>query len=449
MAISSAGIGSGLDVASLVSQLVAAERAPAESRLSRVETSAKTTLSALGIFKAVSASLQSAVDALKGTNSNLGKLATSSSEPELFTATAVSGSVVSRFGVEVIQKAEAAKIATAAYASADAVVGSGTVTLNVGSESFAVTLTDGDNTLADLRDKINAATDNKGVTASILNESGGARLILTSKDTGLDNAVTLSSAAEVGGASYITTSVVQPALDAQIKIDGFDYSSSSNTITDAIEGVTISVLKAEPGTVGNLDIALDSAASSEAVQNLVKSYNTFVAAISQYSRYDATTKTGGPLMGDAMVRTTTQQIRSVLGSSAGTGDVTLLAQLGITTQADGTLKVDASKLDAAIKANPDGVKNLFGGTDGFATRLSSVLEGVLGSEGRLQAQTKGLQSRIDDVSDQRDALDLRMAAVERRYRAQFTALDSLLGTLQTTSSYLTQQLENLPGSSSS
>lgn len=445
MAISSAGIGSGLDVASLVTQLVAAERSPAEGRLTRLENKAKTTLSALGVFKSVAASLQSAVNALKGTGSTLGKLTTLSSKPELFTATAANGSVASSFSIEILQKAQASKIATAAYASADAIVGSGTVTLNVGSESFAITLTDGDNTLAGLRDKINAATDNKGVTASILNESGGARLILTSKETGLAKAVTLSSAAEVGGASYISTSVVQSALDAQVEIDGFPYNSGSNTITGAIEGVTINLLKAEPGTVANLDITLDSGASSEAVQNLVKAYNTFVAAISQFSRYDAATKTGGPLLGDAMVRTTTQQVRSVLGSSVEGGDVTLLAQLGITTQTDGTLKVDASKLDAAIKADPDGIKNLFGGTGGFATRLSTVLDGVLGPEGRLQAQTKGLQGRVDDVGDARDALDLRMAAVERRYRAQFTALDSLLGTLSTTSNYLAQQLGNLPG----
>lgn len=445
MPISAAGIGSGLDVASLVTQLVAAERAPAENRLNLRETTTKTTLSAFGIFKSAMTGFQTAVNALKGTGNSLGKLAATSSKPELFSASTATGAVAGSFSLEVQQLARVSKIATTPYASADAVVGSGTVTLTVGTDSFDVVLTDGDNTLADLRDKINEATDNSGVSAAILNESGGARLILTSRDTGLAKTVSLSSAAEVGGASYIAASVIQPALDAEVEIDGYFYSSASNTLDEAIDGVTIKLIKAEVGTVGSLSLNLDSAASTTAVDALVKNYNALVATVSTYSRYDASTKIAGPLMGDAGVRSAMQQLRSILSSTSGTGDYTVLSQLGITTAKDGAMKLDASKLSSALQADPQGVKNLFAGTDGYSTRLSAVLDGVLGTGGRLEAGTKGLQARLDDISNRRDSLDVRMASIERRYRAQFTALDTLLGQMQTTSSYLTQQLANLPG----
>jgi len=440
---SSAGV---LDVSSLVSQLVSAERAPVENRLNLRESTARTSLSALGIFKSAMSSFQTAVNALKGSSSGLGKLATASSTPTLFTSSAGTGAVAGSFGVEVMQLARAGKIATDAYASADAVVGNGTVTVSAGAESFDVVLADGDNTLAALRDKINTATDNSGVSATILNETGGARLVLTSRSTGVANAVSLSSAAAIGGASFITTSSVQTALDAEVEIDGFPYTSASNTIDKAVDGVTINLLKAEVGTVGTLTLSLDSSSSSSAVESLVKSYNALVATVASYSKYDASTKIAGPLMGDSSVRTAMQQVRSVLGSTASGGDFSLLTQLGVTTQADGSLKLDSSKLASALQADPNGVKAMFAGTDGYAARLSTLLDGVLGSGGRLEAGTQGLQARLDDISDRRDALDLRMEAAQRRYLKQFTALDSLLGQLSSTSNYLTQQLANLPGS---
>lgn len=449
MAISSAGIGSGLDVQSLVAQLVSAERAPMQNRLDLREVKTQSTLSALGVFKSALSSFQTALNALTGTGSALGRLTTSSSKPELFTATTSTGAVAGSFGVEVMQLAVAGKIATSAYASADAVVGNGTVTLSAGADSFTVTLTDGDNTLADLRDKINAASDNSGVIAAILNESGGARLVLTSRETGVSNAVSLSSAATVGGGSFITTSVINTALDAQVEIDGFSYTSASNTIDAAVDGVRIQLLKAEVGSVGTLSLSQDSAAAASAVENLVKSYNALLGVVAQQTRFDPATKSAGPLIGDPAVRASMQQIRGLLGASTDSGTYRVLADLGIKTAKDGTLTLDSSKLSAALQADPTAVKNLFEGSQGVITRLKPVLEGMLGSGGRLEAGTDSLKARLEDIADRREALDVRMAAVERRYRAQFTALDTLLGQMQTTSAYLTQQLANLPGSQKS
>jgi flagellar hook-associated protein 2 len=145
------------------------------------------------------------------------------------------------------------------------------------------------------------------------------------------------------------------------------------------------------------------------------------------------------------VRTTQQQIRSILGSSVSSGTFTVLSQIGITTQTDGTLALDSGKLNTVLASDSGGVRALLGGTGGFATKLDTLLDGVLnGDDGSLAAKSKGLQSRLDDIADQRSELNLRMAAVEKRYRAQFTALDTMMGQMQTTSSYLAQQLANLP-----
>jgi flagellar hook-associated protein 2 len=444
MTISSAGIGSGLDVNSLVTQLVQADRAGTDSQLSTRETTTKSTISALGSFKSVLAALQSAANALTASGSGLGAMNATSSEEDLFTASATSSAVAGSFRVEVLQTATAAKIASTPYTNADTAVGTGTVTLHVGAtDTFSISLTAGD-TLAKLRDKINAATDNKGVTATILNEAGGSRLILTSKDTGVAKAVTLTSD-DGSGASFITTSVVDTAKDAHVKIDDFDYYSGSNTISGAITGVTLNLKKAEIGTVGTLSLGLDGAASVTSLGAFVKAYNAFISTTAALTKFDAANKTAAPLLGDSTVRTTQGQIRSILGGSVTGGSFAVLSQIGITTQTDGTLALDSSKLNAALASDSDGVRALLGGTGGFATKLDTLLDGVLDTDdGSLAAKSKSLQGRLDDIADQRSELNLRMAAVEKRYRAQFTALDTMMGQMQTTSSYLAQQLANLP-----
>ena len=442
MAISSAGIGSGLDVASLVAQLVSAERAPQDARLSATKSKVNVTLSALGTFKGGLSALQGAVDALRGSGGAIGKLTTAVSSEGSFTASASGNAVPGRYEIEVLSLATAHKVASTPFAGgAASVVGSGTVTIGVGTDSFQVTLADGANTLADLRNAINTAPDNAGVNATLLTEDGGTRLVLTSRTAGTAEALTVTTA-------LFATADVQAASDAQIEIDGFTYTGNSNSITGALDGVTLNLAKAEIGKVVTLDIANDQAAANEAIQNLVRAYNAVVGVVKKHASYDAATQTGGALMGDIAVRSAMQQIRSVLGGENGAGSITMLSQLGVKTATDGTLSVDSSKLGTALSNNSEAVRALFAGSDGIGEKLSAVLDGYLGTDGRLGAQTERLQSRLTAITDQTEALDRRMALVEARYRKQFTALDSLLGQLQSTSNYLSQQLANLPGSSS-
>lgn len=443
MGLSSAGIGSGLDVTGLVQQLVSAERAPQANRLQTTKSQINVTLSALGTFKGGLTQLQSAVDALKGAGGALGKATASVSAEGHFTASTTASAVAGRYDVEVLRLAQPHKLASSTFSGGAAnVVGEGTVTIGVGDKNFTVTMAAGTNTLADLRDAINKATDNPGVNATLLTEDGGTRLVLTSRETGTAKALTVDTA-------LFSTQQVQAATDAQIRIDGFTHTSGSNTVSGALQGVTLNLTKAEEGKTLSLDIAADNTAASDAIQNLVRAYNAVVAVVKKHASYDTATKTGGALMGDVAVRTSMQQLRGVFGGAHGEGSLTMLSQLGITTATDGTLSVDSAKLTEALSTKREAVTALFSGTGGMASKLSTVLDGHLGTSGRLTAQTDRLQERLDGIADQTAALDRRMAAVEARYRRQFTALDTLVGQMQTTSSYLTQQLANLPGSSKS
>lgn len=437
-AITSAGLGSGLDVNSIVSQLVAAERAAPDQRLASAQSKAQTKISALGNLKSLLSNLQTVADGLKtGTNSGLGKLTAASANTDFFTAAATAKAVPGNYGIEVDALAVANKRASNVFTSSSAVVGNGDVTIGVGSASFTVTLADGANTLADLRDKINSATNNTGVGAAIVNDSSGSRLLLTSRATGTANALTVTS-------SLLTTTETQPAADAVIKVDGFSYTSSSNQVTGAIDGLTINVAKAEVGTTTQLNVTLDQSAASSAIQGFVTAYNTSIRYIAAQTAYNPTSKSAGTLLGDATTLSASQQLRNIVGGNIdGAGTYSSLAQIGITTATDGTLTLDAAKLTTALSTDYTSVQKLFGGDNGVGTRLSTLTKGLLDDSGQIKAQTDGLNATLKDISKQQDALDSRISAFELRTRAQFTALDTLLSNLKSTGDYLTQQLAKL------
>jgi len=440
-AITSAGIGSGLDVASIVSQLVAAERSPADQRISIATTRANTSISALASFRSALASLQGAAKALlpgsNGAASSLGKLTATPVKADYFTATAENKAVAGSYSVEVLSLAAANKRASDLYANSSAVVGDGDVTLTVAGKSFTVTLASPANTLADLRDKINAATDNSGVGAAIVSDGSGARLVLSSRSTGTANAVSVSSA-------IFNTTESQPAADAVVKVDGFTTTSSTNAVTTAVDGLTLNLVKAEPGTTTDLNVGLDQKASEAAVATFINAYNNVVKFIASQTKFDPVAKTAGILLGDSTVLSATQQLRSVIGGSADSaGSFQTLSALGITTSSDGTLVSDPAKFNKAVATDFAAVQRLFAGTDGIATKLAALTKTLLADDGQLKAKTDGLNARVKDLGKQQTAVDTRIAAFEARTRAQFTALDSLMAKLGTTSSYLAQQLANL------
>lgn len=435
MALSAAGIGSGLDITSLVSQLVSAERTPAANRLSTRQTTLNSQISSLGMFKSVMADLQTQAKNLKADGA-FSKLTVTSSAPTVFTASA-SGAVAGNYDIEVVSLAKAHKLVSGTYSGADAVIGSGDVTLTVGDKSFTVTLDDEANTLGYLRDAINKAGNNTGVTATLVHESGGTRLMLSSQKTGSDSVISVSG----GGLAFTER---QAAVDAHIRVEGYDHYASSNDITGAIDGVTINLLKADPGNTATLNAVVDNKAATAAIETFVKSYNTALATMATVTRYDAATKSGAALTGDVAVRGAAQSVRSVMNSVVnGAGSFAVLSEIGITTATDGTLKIDSAKLSKAMASDYAGVQSLFGSSEGYAAKLSGAIEGLLGDEGRIASKDTALKAQLKDISKQQEKLDERMTRLEARYKAQFIALDSLMSKMGSTSDYLTQQLASL------
>lgn len=440
--ITSTGIGSGLNVTELVSQLVAAERAPTDSRLSAIETSTKAQISAFGSIKAALSGVESALKKLDGDAGMPGRK-TSVGADAGFTASAGSSAALGTYSVVVEQLATAHKLQSAAAAK-DAQIGNGTLTLQVGDgETFDVTIESGKGTLADIRDAINAQAAGKGVSATLVRGDGGDVLVLSSATVGSQGAISISASGGNGGLSALATSggsmtVATAAQDAVVSVDGISRSVSSNRVTDLIDGVTIDLTKAKPGEAFSLEVSSDPSTLKASVLGFISAYNTALSALRTQSAAGGEGKAAGPLSGDAAPRAIMQSLRNAIG-----GSYAELSALGLKTAVDGSLSLDGSKFDAAMAANPGAVKGLLGENAEFGKNVRDMLHNFVGDQGLLSDRSKGLDSRIKSLTQQRTALDARMERLEASYRRQFTALDAMMAQMQSTSSYISQQLSSL------
>lgn len=404
MAISSAGIGSGLDVSGIVSQLMALERRPLTAIDSK-EAKFQAQLTAYGSFKGALSSFQSAVAALAST-SKFSSVKTSVADSTVATATAASAAEGS-YSLEVQTLAQAHKLKSTVFAATSTSIGSGTLTISFGTysgDTFTlnpdkagkdITIAAGQNSLAGIRDAINAA--NAGVTAGIINDGSGYRLTLSSKDTGVANALRvtvvdddathtdasgLSQLAYDGrvpsGVTRLTQSVA--AQNATALIDGIAVSKSSNTLTDVIEGVTLTLLKANTPSATTVTVTRDTATVQASVQAFVKAYNDLNKTVSDLSKYDAVNKKASTLTGEATVRTVQSQLRGAFNTALSTagGGLTTLAEIGITFQVDGTLKLDSTKLTAVLADSTKDISTLFAAvgkpTDSLVSFAGSTID---------------------------------------------------------------------------
>jgi len=675
--VSATGIGSGLDIEGLVTQLVSAERAPTAGRLLRREASLTSEISAFGTLKGALAAFQTQVSALNSL-STFNQRTANTSDADTVTASASQSAATGSYDIEVDQLAKAQSLASGSFASVTETVGEGTLTFRFGTTDYtpadpgpesyngftvnadraiaAVTIDSSNNSLQGVRDAINDA--DIGVSAAIVNDGSNYRLLLSSDQSGADNSIEiqaddtgdgddinnsgLSQLAFNASANNISQTVA--AQDALFSINGLSLTSDSNTIADTLDDVSLTLKNTTSGSPTTVSVADNSGSVKQAINAFVDAYNSFVTTANNLTSYDPETGVAGPLQGDFSARSITNSVRSSLSSSAQgfNGPFSTLAELGITTKADGTLSINSSTLDQALQNNFDSVAGVFaqagtisdanlrfdgasddtqignysvnitqlatqgeltgtaitapsigspltidsdnnnlsliidgissatialtegdytsgdslaaelqaringdsslsdagisvavsftasnelqissvrygaqssveinsidtnttadlglsavagtGGVNvagtiggfaatgngqllsgavgsntdgirltitggstgsrgfveisrGIAYQLNNLLDGFLESGGLLSARTDGLQDRIDDISDDRETLDLRMAALEARYRAQFNALDTLLAQIQDTGSFITQQLANIP-----
>ena len=448
MALSVGGIGSGLDVDGIVSQLMTFERRPLNI-LDSLESSLKSQLSSYGRLKSALSTFEDAMGNLSSISKFQIHTATSSDE-NTFTASADANAAPGSYSVQVERLAEAHKLATTGV---DYAGQTGTFTVNVGSTSFDVTIDATNNTLEGIRDAINAAAGNDVVTATTVNADAGTELILTANDTGAANAITftagtLDPSTDIGLESQngLTTpgdpaSFSAANLDASVLIDGFSVTSSSNTMDNALNGVTLNLVQADVGVAKTLTVTKDIEAVKNSVQEFVDSYNALRSTISDLG------KKGGDLQGDSGLLSIERSLQNIFNVSPTGLDYDSLADVGITTNTDGSLSLDSTELETQLSSNFSGVADLFANDNqGYAFRFDALAGELLQTDGLIDGRESSINSRIDSVGDRKDAMEYRMGLIEERLRKQFTALDSLIVEMNSTGSFLSQQLALLPGS---
>ncbi len=467
-ALTSLGIGSGLDIGGLVERPVAAEIQPPASRLDVKESKLQAKLSAFGTLKSALSSLQ---DALKGVSDTGAGRTAHTGNNEVLTASADTTAVVGGYNIQVSQLAEAHSLASRTYTSSSDTVGTGTLTISLGTTDYdpqtdtyngftpnpdrlpkTLTIDATNNTLEGVRDAINVA--DMGVSAAIVNDGSGYRLLLSSKETGQSNSIALSVSDDAGSgladlafdATATNLEQTVAAQDAQLVVNGLAVTSATNTIDEAIQGVSLELKDTSAGDTIRVDIDLDKDAVRAALEGFVKEYNAIVDQIGTLTRYDPETRTGSVLVGDATVRNVASRLRAgLIGPVDGASDLyQYLVDLGVTTDSSGKLSLDSGTFDEALSADYEGVVDLL---HGVAEGLDDTVSGFLEFGGVLQARTEGLQATIDDIGERRITLDRRAEALQSRYLKQFNALDTLLSQLQSTSNFLAQQLANLPTAS--
>lgn len=451
--LSSAGIGSGLDVSSIVSALVAARQAAPQQSITNQTTALNNQLSGLTQLNSALTSLQSSLTALTTAStyqSYTASLASTSGGGSIGSATTMSSAQPGTYTVAVSQLATAQSRTSSAVATGTA-VGAGTLTIAIGSSSMNVAVS-ATNTLSDIAAAINSSSSNPGVNATIVNGVNGQQLILTSQKTGVANAFTVSANATSSSglqslATQLNTAGSSEAQDAKLTINGIAATSASNSVSGVLDGVTLNLTST--GT-NQLTVAQDTSAASTAIQSFVTAYNSYVSTASSLTSYDASSSTVGLLLGNSTMTQVQNQINQVLSASVKGNSIGSLANLGITRQADGTLSIDSATLNSTLSSNPSAVQNLFSGTTGYGTTLNNALNVfTTSSSGIIPAQITSINSQLTQLQTEQTALTARMAVYQQQLQAQYTNLDTMMSSLNSTSSYLTTALAQLNNSSSS
>jgi flagellar hook-associated protein 2 len=406
-------------------------------------------VSALGSLKSALSAFQSAVQALAqptAFNNNT----TSSSNSQILTATAGAGAGTGTYNVQVLALAQSQQLASGVVAGgADGTVGTGNLTIGQGSSSFSITIDSTNNTLQGIANAINGASGNTGVQATILNETNGSHLLLTASKTGAANAMTVTASGGDGGLSQLnyngtthSMTQLQAGQDSHIQIGTFDHYAPTNAVSDAVSGVTFNLVSAAPNTNVTISVSPNNSGISTLVNQFVSAYNNLWSTISGLDSYDASTQTAGPLLGDGALSNIETKLRQDLSNSVATapGAFNSLSTIGVTKQSDGTLSFDSSKLATALAQSPDSVAQIFASGDGVATRINADINGALDpTSGAISTRITELNQDLANVANRNSDLNEQMAQIQANYTAQFTALETLLAQLQTTSNYLTQQ----------
>ncbi len=458
-----------IDVNSLVSELMTVESQPL-TQLQSQQSGVQAKLSAYGQVQSSLSSLDTAIAALK-TNSAFS--ATAATVTGLGVGATVTGTAApGSYSVVVSQVAQAQTVAsTTAGQTASSVVGDGVLSIKVGTAAAVpITINAGNDTLGGIAAAINNAS--AGVNASVVTDTTGSRLVLTASNTGTANAFTVT-AYQADGTTVVPAGTglgaltyppgtgggmtqAQAALDANYTVNGLALTSSTNSVTTAINGVTLNLTQAPPAgstLQAQITVATDTTTVTGNVNSFITAYNNLVNLENSLTSYNASTNTASTLTGDTPMFQLSSQLNSILGSQmsgAASGAPSWLASVGITFQRNGTLSLNSSTFQSALASNPNGVAKMFtnasgsGTQQGFAVRMASAVESMLSPNGLVGGTQTSLQSTIDSMNNKITAMQAQLTQTQQQLITQYSQLNAAMVTAQQNQVALANALAGLP-----
>lgn len=434
--ILSGATGSSLDVNTLVQALVIGKTAGHAAAIARQQQSSNAILSALSTIKSALSTLKASLTGLAD-GSLFSQFAATASGKGI-TATVSAGAAAGSYSISVEQLATANQISSKAYAH-DAALGTGTLTIGAGDASMSIELDSNNNTLAGVAAAINGSSKNPGVTAAVVKGSDGEHLLLTSKQTGAANTLSISAGTGVdAGFDMANFKQVTAAQDAKLTVSGNTATSASNIVKDALTGVTLALTSDAVGTTQTVSVNTDTTAIGKAVQSFADAYNAWVSAQKSQSSYDPAGKFAAPLLGDSMLNSAVNRIAGILSSGVTVGGKTYsLAQIGLDLKHDGTLDFSASKLQSTLAADPTMASSVFNGTNGIGQQLDKLLsEYTLSTIGQMDKRTASINADLSSLAKQQSDLATYQQTLTSQYNAEFTALNRLLTSISNSKTYL-------------
>ena len=448
------GVGSGVDTQSIVKALVAAEKAPKQAQITKQQTTTTIQLSALGTVKGALDAYRTAIGKLKDASSFSGLAGTTSDEKKskvTIDATASTG----KYDLVVHNLATASKVSSPVFAGGNsAVVNSGdeatTLTISQSGVDYDVNVPAGA-TMKEVREAINTQLQSKGISANVLNDASGSRLVLTSSTMGKGTEITM------GGNSSLSegyTTLVEPK-NATYSIDGLEMESASNKVDSAISGVTLEFLVGGDAA-STISVGANTDTLKTSVQAFVTAYNALMGSINTQTKVTATgdsaTTTSGALTGDASMRQLVSGLRNELLNSSGSNAAIGLAQMGVSTDSKtGLLSLDDKAWNKAV-ALPNGATNIakvFTGDAGLISRMTKMTAPYVGTTGTLSQRTTDLNNKLTDLTTQQAELDRRIDSLQTSLSAKYNAMDTLVAQLNASSSSIMTTLNSLNNPKSS
>jgi len=462
--ITSAGIGSGLDLESIIQASVDAEDVPKMNAFVKKEESLKVELSAVGEIKGALSKLQDTIEKLADPDNFNKRIANitqpTSDDGDLISVTPTSNITPGDFKVEVVELAQGSRAVSndavpPIFTSTDDVVSAsgGTLSFSAGPDkSFDLTV-DAGATLADLRDAINDSDDNFGITANIVNTGTESKLVLTSSVSGTGNDLVItndnaeldnvSTEANAGGAGGIGIAAGSEAKSAVIKVDGIEITNDTNTFKDAVQDMTITAKRQSvDGETAKLSVEYDRESATKLIDEFIANYNNVIGQLGFQSRV------GKPLNSDATIRSLSAQLVNTLSTNlTDAGPFESIYDIGIGVKKDGYLEKSSlvRSLNTAMDENFDDIGKAFAGEDGLAKQFENLLGNYVDSDGIMKQRENNLNTQIEDLEDDVINHEFRMGELEGRLRKQYSGLDVLLAQMQSTQTYLSAQLSSLPG----